>query len=153
MVVCQPGTTEVAKSNDTMVCTLNTSGVLNPASTNASASCRCQCFVDPLQPKDKTPYIIFLHFSLARSRTVARSGNKPVYQNKSETVKYVEIANTSQRRGELKFTQSGPLVFGYGITKNAIHTRPMCQIGNCPAHITAKIVMASAALLTPVLHP
>ncbi len=31
MVVCQPGTTLVAKSNDTIECTLNTSGVLMPA--------------------------------------------------------------------------------------------------------------------------
>ena len=38
MVVCQPGTTEVAKSNDTIVCTLNTSGVLKPASTNDNDS-------------------------------------------------------------------------------------------------------------------
>src|SRR4030095_4607823 len=153
MVVCQPGTTEVAKSKDTIVCTDNTSGVLKPANTNANASCLCQCFVDPLHPNESTPYIHFLHFNLARSRTVARSGNKPVYQNKRETVKYVEIANTSQRSGELKCTQSGPVVFGYGSTKKAIHTRPMCQIGNCPAHITAKMVIASAALFTPVLHP
>src|SRR6187397_2318285 len=95
----------------------------------------------------------FLHFNLARSLTVARSGSKPVYQKRSETVKYVEIANTSHRSGELKFTHNGPREFGYGNTKNAIHTRPMCQIGNWPAHITAKIVIASAALFTPVLQP
>src|SRR5256885_8188140 len=121
MVVCQPGTIEVAKSKDTMVCTDKTSGVLNPASTSARASCLCQCFVEPLQPNDNTPYINFLHFNLARSRMVPKSGNNPVYQNKRETVKYVEIANTSHRRGELKFTQIGPLVLGYGKTKNAIH--------------------------------
>ncbi len=38
MVVCQPGTTEVAKSNDTIVCTDNTSGVLKPANTSDNAS-------------------------------------------------------------------------------------------------------------------
>ena len=32
MVVCQPGMTDVAKSNDTTECTLSTSGVLSPAS-------------------------------------------------------------------------------------------------------------------------
>src|SRR6185436_10954192 len=93
------------------------------------------------------------HFNFARSRSVATSGIKPLYQNKSETVKYVEIANTSHNNGELKFTHNGPLVFGYGNTKNASHTRPMCQIGNCPAHITAKMVIASAARFTPVLQP
>ena len=31
MVVCQPGTTEVAKSKDTIVCTESTSGVAKPA--------------------------------------------------------------------------------------------------------------------------
>src|SRR5579872_3544728 len=31
IVVCQPGITEVAKSNDTMVCTDSTSGVDRPA--------------------------------------------------------------------------------------------------------------------------
>src|SRR6476619_1933688 len=112
MVVCQPGTTDVAKSKDTIVCTDNTSGVLKPARTNASASCRCQCLVEPLHPKDKTPYMNFLHFNRARSRMVAKSGNKPVYQNNSDTVKYVEIANTSQSKGELKFTHKGPRVLG-----------------------------------------
>src|SRR5215467_3962962 len=112
MVVCQPGITDVAKSKDTTVCTESTSGVLKPANTSERLSCRCQCFVDPVHPKDKIPYINFLHFSLARSRTVARSGIRPEYQNKSETVKYVDIANTSHNNGELKFTQSGPRVLG-----------------------------------------
>ena len=98
MVVCQPGTTEVAKSKDTTVCTDNTSGVLKPASTNERLSCRCQCLVDPVHPNDNNPYIYFLHFNLARSRTVARSGIKPEYQNNNETVKYVEIANTSHNK-------------------------------------------------------
>jgi hypothetical protein len=31
MVVCQPGSWETAKSNDTMVCTESTSGVARPA--------------------------------------------------------------------------------------------------------------------------
>src|SRR6266508_4533775 len=47
IVVCQPGTTEVAKSKDTIVCTDKTSGVLKPASTSANVSKRCQCLVEP----------------------------------------------------------------------------------------------------------
>ena len=38
IVVCQPGTTDVAKSKDTIVCTDNTSGVLKPANTSDKAS-------------------------------------------------------------------------------------------------------------------
>src|SRR5690606_33998397 len=100
MVVCHPGTTEVAKSNDTMVCTESTRGVLKPARTSERLSWRCQCLVDPVQPKEAIPYNNFLNLVLARSLTVARSGNKPEYQNKSDTVKYVEIANTSHNSGE-----------------------------------------------------
>src|SRR5215831_17068713 len=100
MVVCHPGMTEVAKSNDTTVCTDSTSGVLKPASTSDKLSCLCQCLVEPVHPNDSTPYMNFLHFSFARSRTVARSGMRPEYQNNTETVKYVEIANTSQSKGE-----------------------------------------------------
>src|SRR5687768_4426888 len=112
MVVCQPGITEVAKSNDTIVCTDNTSGVLNPANTSESDSCLCQCLVLPVHPTANTPYINFLHFSFALSRSVATSGINPEYQNKTETVKYVEIANTSHSNGELKFTHKGPRVLG-----------------------------------------
>ena len=153
MVVCQPGTTEVAKSKDTIVCTDNTNGVASPASTSDNDSWRCQCLVLPVHPKEAIPYNNFLSFVLARSLTVARSGINPEYQNNKETVKYVEMANTSQRSGELKFTHTGPRLFGYGSIKKKSQTRPMCHIGNCPAHITANIVIASAARFTPVLHP
>src|SRR5476649_2829139 len=97
MVVCQPGITEVAKSKDTMVCTESTSGVLKPASTSDRDSWRCQCLVDPIHPKAAIPYNFLRSFVFARSRTVARSGNKPLYQNNNETVKYVEMANTSHK--------------------------------------------------------
>src|SRR5688500_17338727 len=87
IVVCGPGITEAASSHDSTECTESTSGVLSPASTSERLSCRCQCFVEPVHPKESRPYIYFLHFNFALSRTVARSGIKPVYQNKSETVK------------------------------------------------------------------
>jgi hypothetical protein len=45
---------------------------------------------------------------------VAKSGIKPIYQNTSDTIKYVEIANTSQSNGELKLTHREPNVFGNG---------------------------------------
>ena len=50
MVVCHPGTMDVAKSKDTIVCTDNTSGVLKPANTSDKLSWRCQCLVLPVQP-------------------------------------------------------------------------------------------------------
>ena len=52
IVVCHPGITEVAKSNDTMVCTESTSGVAKPAKINDNDSQRCQCFAEPVQPKE-----------------------------------------------------------------------------------------------------
>ena len=51
---------------------------------------------------------------MARSRTVAKSGISPRYQNTKDTVKYVEIANTSQSSGELKFTHREPNWLGSG---------------------------------------
>ena len=49
----------------------------------------------------------------AESRRVARSGIRPVNQNSSETVKYVETANTSQMSG-LRNCGHSCIVFGYG---------------------------------------
>ena len=86
IVVCHPGITEVAKSNDTIVCTESTSGVAIPARINESDSHLCQCLADPVHPKDKKLYIFLLR-PLALSLTVAKSGTNPVYQNKSDTVK------------------------------------------------------------------
>ena len=149
MVVCQPGITDVAKSKDTIVCTESTSGVDKPARISESDSQRCQCLALPVQPKEKISYIL-RRKPAARSRTVAKSGTKPVYQNSSDTEKYVEIANTSHSSGLLKFTHRGPRVFGKGKMKNANQRRPMWMSGNWPAHMTAKIVMASAARFTPV---
>ena len=44
MVVCQPGITDVAKSNETIVCTDKTKGVANPARTKETSSNLCQSF-------------------------------------------------------------------------------------------------------------
>lgn len=70
---------------------------------------------------------------------------RPTYQKRSETVKYVEIAKTSQRSGERKFTEIGPRVLGYGKTQKASHGRPMWMSGKIAAQRTAKIVIPSAA--------
>ena len=80
------------------------------------------------------------------------SGNKPVYQNTKDTEKYVEIANTSQTSGELKFTHNEPNWFGSGNGQYATHGRPMCAIMNEAAQITAKIVIASAERLMEFLQ-
>src|ERR1700749_2497136 len=86
MVVCQPGSSEVAKSMDTMVCTESTSGVDIPAKIKQTVSKRCQVFTEPVQPNEATEYI-FLRIPVARSRIDARSGSKPVYQNTNDTEK------------------------------------------------------------------
>src|SRR5438270_6203023 len=96
---------------------------------------------------------IFLIPPEARSRNVARSGIMPKYQKTSEIVRYVLMAKTSHTSGERKFTQSGPRWLGkYGKIKNASQGRPMWMAGNMPAHITAKIVIASAERLIEVRH-
>ena len=112
-MVCHPGITEVAKSKLTIVCTESTRGVASPASTRDKDSWRCQCFAAPVQPKARKVYIL-LRNPFALSLTVAKSGTRPVYQKRSDTVKYVDMANKSQSSGELKLGHNGPLVFGYG---------------------------------------
>src|SRR5476651_1210032 len=80
MVVCHPGSSDVAKSIDTMVCTESTNGVDIPARISDTVSKRCQVFTEPVQPKEHTEYILRRRPS-ARSRIAAISGSKPVYQN------------------------------------------------------------------------
>ena len=48
--------------------------------------------------------VVPLIFEAVLSLKEARSGISPVYQNKSEIVKYVETAKASQTKGELKLT-------------------------------------------------
>ncbi len=87
---------------------------------------------------------------LARSRSVARSGTRPTYQKRSETVRYVETANTSQING-LRNCGQTPIVFGYGSSQYAAsHGRPVWMSGKIPAQATAKSVMASAKRLIDV---
>src|SRR5580693_3116180 len=87
-----------------------------------------------------------------RSRSVARSGTRPVNQNSAETVKYVETANTSQISGERKFCHMPRSVLGIGNSQYARHGRPVWNSGKMPAHITANRVIASAERLIEVLH-
>src|SRR3954463_4485968 len=103
IVVCQPGTCDTAKSNDTTLCTESTSGVAKAARIRYARSYTCQCRLEPRQPSDSRPYAMNRIFVVARSRKVARSGTMPMYQNSTETVAYVETANTSHSSGEKKF--------------------------------------------------
>src|SRR5579884_237454 len=78
------------------------------------------------------------------------SGMSPVNQNNNDTVKYVDTAKTSQISG-LRNCGHTPIVSGNGKSQYAAsHGRPVCRIGNMPAHMTAKSVMASAARLIDV---
>src|SRR5438128_348408 len=103
IVVCQPGTCDTAKSNDTTLCTESTSGVARAARIRYARSYTCQWRLEPRQPSDSRPYAMKRIFVGARSRKVARSGTMPMYQNSTETVAYVETANTSHNSGEKKF--------------------------------------------------
>src|SRR5580704_15279410 len=87
----------------------------------------------------------------AGSRITARSGISPMYQNNTDTVKYVETANTSHINGERNCGQM-PCPLGIGKSHQPNQIRPMWMSGKMPAHMTAKIVMASAARLIDVRH-
>src|SRR5579884_3691180 len=87
-----------------------------------------------------------------RSRSVARSGIKPTNQKSSDTVAYVDTANTSQMSG-LRNCGHTPIVFGYGNSQYAAsHGRPVWIRGKMPAHATANSVIASAKRLIDVRH-
>ena len=108
MVVCQPGITEVAKSKETMECTEKTNGVANPARTRDTISNLFQALASPVQPKLNTLYTLLASGFVTLSLIVAKSGIRPMYQNTNDTEKYVDMAKTSQRSGELKFTHNDP---------------------------------------------
>src|SRR3954470_19329812 len=86
-----------------------------------------------------------------RSRSVPRSGMRPMYQKSTETVPYVDTAKTSHSSGERKFCQ---MTFEFGIGKryHAYQIRPTWNTGKMAAQTTAKIVIASAARLIDVRH-
>src|SRR3954471_12076503 len=90
-------------------------------------------------------------FVFARSRITAKSGINPIYQNSSDTVKYVETAKTSHISGERNCGHI-ELEVGSGSSHQPNQTRPTWNSGKMPAHMTAKMVIASAARLTPVRH-
>src|SRR5436190_13304324 len=95
-------------------------------------------------PKSRLMWIVF-----ARSRRVARSGTRPTYQNISDTVPYVDTANTSQISG-LRNCGQMFIVFGYGTSQYASHGRPVWNNGKMAAHATANSVIASANRLIDV---
>src|ERR1700724_1264130 len=72
IVVCQPGSTDVAKSNDTVEGTDKTSGVEIQARTRYAISEWRHCRFPPRHPKASIPYTIPDTFPFARSRIVAK---------------------------------------------------------------------------------
>src|SRR5436189_4470713 len=74
---------------------------------------------------------------------------RPTNQKSSDTVAYVETANTSQISGLLNCGQTF-IVFGYGSSQYASHGRPVWNSGKTPAHATANSVIASAKRLIEV---
>ena len=98
-MLCQPGTCDAAKSMPTMLCTLITSGAASPASSRYIIWYRCQCRALFLQPIESMPYTTRPMRWCERSRSVAKSGISPTYQNSSDTSEYVLTAKTSQISG------------------------------------------------------
>src|SRR5712664_4658145 len=86
-VVCQPGSTEVAKSMLTIEWTEITSGVANPARIVVTVSYRDHVRAEPFQPRLRMLYASRLNRASVRSRNVAKSGIMPRYQNTSEIVR------------------------------------------------------------------
>ena len=74
-----------------------------------------------------------------------------MYQNSTDTVKYVDTANTSHNSGERNCGQI-EFALGSGNSHQSNQIRPTCTAGKIPAHITAKIVIASEARLIEVRH-
>src|SRR5581483_225729 len=113
IVECHPGRMAIVKSKLTTVWTDNTRGVASPASSFDAVRCHRQCRDAPRQPSASTPYTAYSNRLFARSRTDAKSGIRPRYQNSSDTVAYVETAKTSQTSG-LRNCGCTVIVFGYG---------------------------------------
>src|SRR4029450_9842964 len=124
IVACQPGVSAMAKSNDTTECTDSTSGVENAARNKYMRAKWRHSLSEFRQPNDMTARIRLRTGFVSRSRSTAMSGIKPTYRNVLETVRYVEIAKTSQTSGLLKFGQMSRQ-FGYGISQKNFHGRPM----------------------------
>src|ERR671916_493483 len=105
MVACQPGTSDIAKSNDTTECTESTSGV-EKAARNRYARVKCRHSRSEFrQPSERIEKIRFLMGFVSRSRSTAMSGISPMYRKVLDTVRYVRIAKTSQTRGLLNCGQ------------------------------------------------
>ena len=66
---------------------------------------------DPVQPKERIVKIR-RRIHVDRSRTVAKSGRRPMNQKTAETMKKVLIAKTAKSSGERKLTQREPLEMG-----------------------------------------
>src|SRR5258705_669701 len=86
-VACHPGRIDTAKSMLTIECTEITSGVASAARIVLSVSYRDHVRCDPFHPRLTIPYNVFLMPAPARSRSVAKSGIIPTYQNTSEIVR------------------------------------------------------------------
>src|SRR6185503_20696129 len=132
IVVCHPGLMAIAKSNDTTECTDSTSGVEN-AAKNKYIRAKCRHSLSEFRhPNESTARIRLRTGFVSRSRRTAMSGMSPTYRNVLETVRYVEIANTSHTSGLLKFGQMSRQ-FGYGTSQKNFHGRPIWMIGKSPA--------------------
>src|ERR1051326_4923791 len=94
-VVCHPGTSDIAKSNDTTECTDSTSGVEKAARKRYARTKWRHSRSVFRHPRERIPKIRFRTGFVSRSRSTAMSGINPMYRKVVETVRYVRIAKTS----------------------------------------------------------
>src|SRR6478672_12935332 len=105
IVVCHPGVSAIAKSNDTTECTDSTSGVEN-AARNRYARAKCLHSRSEFRhPSERTLSMRLRTGFVSRSRKTAMSGIRPTNRNVEEMVRYVRIANTSHTSGLLNCGQ------------------------------------------------
>ena len=134
IVVCQPGMTrrrEVERDDGVHARAPAASRGRRGSGTRARSWCQWRCRAAPAERERCRRSICARRLLVARSRSVARSGTRPTYQNSSETVKYVETANTSQISGLRKFGHM-LIWFGIGNSQYAHHGRPMWNSGKMP---------------------
>src|SRR5215216_4596701 len=105
IVACHPGVSAMAKSKDTTECTESTSGV-EKAARKRYIRPKCRHSGSEFRhPNERIARIRLRTGFVSRSRRTAMSGMSPTYRNVEETVRYVEMAKTSQTSGLLKLGQ------------------------------------------------
>ena len=106
-------------------------------------------------PSKKRQYHIAVspEFGFSPVSQVARSGNKPEYQNKRETVKYVEIANTSQTEVSWSSPKAVRVCLDKGIQRTPSIHAPCAKPGIVRHTLPQRSSWLQLHRFTPVRQP